>query len=63
MGNYRAPGRTLTSVSEIRAAAKENLMLYVSGEPIPAQALYHTSLRFVADQLEHGTITWVGEHA
>lgn len=58
MANYRSDGRPLTSIDEVRSAARDGLLLNVGGDLIPAQNLYHTSLRFLVDQLEHGAVTW-----
>jgi hypothetical protein len=58
MADFRQHGRPLTSISEVQQAAHDGVDLLVSGEVIPAANLYATSFRFVADQIEHGTIAW-----
>lgn len=47
----------LTSINEIRSAARDGLMLNVNGETVPAQTLYHSSLRGVVDQIKSGAIS------
>lgn len=53
--------KKLTSINEIRLAARDGRMLNVNGETVPAKTLYHASLRGVVDQIRNGAISQSSE--